>query len=264
MRFICLTLAIAALLAPSVVDARLDEDLVLYYTFDEGKGDTVKDASQNKNDGVIRGNSKWVDGKFDKALDLPLGSFVEIQASNTLTGDVFKENEFTIYVWINPSFIKAVSPWEHIWRSLPWPQGSSNTLFFNLDGRLSWRASVGGTWTVLCETAPGLVKKGEWTNVVVLGDKKNFKIFVNGEEEMQSDYQETDGGNATYHFGGEGGESYAGAIDEAAVFTRALSDDEINKYLDGIQAAAVDSRGKLTTVWGHLKNRHEVDYQWQR
>jgi len=71
MRFIFLTLAIAVLLAPSVVDARLDEDLVLYYTFDEGKGDTVKDASQNKNDGVIKGNSKWVDGKFDKALDLP-------------------------------------------------------------------------------------------------------------------------------------------------------------------------------------------------
>jgi len=254
MRFIFLTLAIAASIMPSVVDARLDKDLVLYYTFDEGKGDTVKDASQNKNDGVIKGNSKWVDGKFDKALDLPLGSFVEIQASNTLTGDVFKEDGFTIYVWINPSFIKAVSPWEHIWRSLPWPQGSSNTLFFNLDGRLSWRAGVGGTWTVLCETAPGVVKEGEWTNVVVSGDKTNFKIFVNGNETMKSEYIKTDGGNTTYHIGGEGDECYAGAIDETAVFSRALIDDEIEKCMSGIKAAAaVLPKGKITTIWGVLK-----------
>lgn len=42
-----------------------------------------------------------------------------------------------------------------------------------------------------------------------------------------------------------------------------LSDDEILNYLGGIQAA-VTSRGKLTTIWGHLKNKHEVVYQWQR
>ena len=64
----------------------------------------------------------------------------------------------------------------------------------------------------------------------------------------------SDGGNATYHFGGEGGESYAGDIDEAAVFTRALSDDEITKYLDGIAAAAVAPIGKIATIWGSLKS----------
>jgi hypothetical protein len=56
-----------------------------------------------------------------------------------------------------------------------------------------------------------------------------------------------------YHFGGKGGESYASASDEAAVFTRALSDDEMTKYLDGI-AAAVAPRGKIATLWGSLKS----------
>ncbi|MBM3235794.1 LamG domain-containing protein [Candidatus Poribacteria bacterium] len=251
MKIVFLTLAIAMLLAPSLGYARLDEALVLYYPFDEVKVDAVKDASPNKNDGVIKGTAKLVDGKFDKAIDLPSASFVEMQASDTLTGDLFKDGAFTIYAWINPSF--AGSTWEHIWRSLPGPPKGHNTFFLNLDGRLSWRASVGGTWTVLCETAPGLVPKGEWTNVVVLGDTKNFKIFVNGKEAMKCEYKKTDGGNATYHFGGEGGESYAGAIDEAAVFSRALSEDEINKYLGGIKAAAVVPKGKLTAIWGTLK-----------
>jgi hypothetical protein len=250
MKIIFSTLVIAMLLAPSLGYARLDEALVLYYPFDEVKGDTIKDASTNKNDGVIKGNAKLVDGKFDKAIDLPIGSFVEMQPSDTLTGDLFKDGAFTIYAWINPSF--AGSTWEHIWRSLPTTSGH-NTFFLNLDGRLSWRAMVGGSWTVLCETAPALVKKGEWTNVIVLGDTKNFKIFVNGKEEMKCEYKRTDGKNATYHFGGEGGESYAGAIDEAAVFSRDLTDDEINKYLSGIKAAAVAPRGKVATIWGSLK-----------
>jgi len=132
--------------------------------------------------------------------------------------------------------------------------GSSNTLFFNLDGRLSWRGGVEGTWTVLCETAPGVVKEGEWTNVVVSGDKTNFKIFVNGNETVKSEYIKTDGGNTTYHFGGEGDECYAGAIDETAVFSRALTDDEIEKCVSGIKAAAsVLPKGKITTIWGVLK-----------
>jgi len=251
MRILHLSLIVTILLiAPSLGNA-LDESLVLYYPFDEGKGDATKDASGNKNDGTITGDSKWVDGKFDKALDLPLGSFVEMQASDTLTGDIFKEDAFTIYAWINPSF--AGSTWEHIWRSLPGPPKGHNTLFLNLDGRLSWRASVGGSWTVLCETAPGVVKKGEWTNIVVLGDGKNFKIFVNTKEEMKSEYKKTDGGNATYHFGGEGGESYAGAIDEAAVFSRDLTEDEIKQFMNGIKATAVSPSGKLALTWGSLK-----------
>ena len=44
------------------------KDLVAAWTFDEGAGDKVKDASGHGHDGVISG-AKWVKGKFGAALE---------------------------------------------------------------------------------------------------------------------------------------------------------------------------------------------------
>ena len=46
-----------------------DKDLLLYFSFGEGKGDAVTDLSKQKNDGEIVGDADWVDGKFGKALE---------------------------------------------------------------------------------------------------------------------------------------------------------------------------------------------------
>ena len=40
------------------------------WLFDEGKGTAAKDAAGKGLDGVIKGNAKWVNGKFGKALEL--------------------------------------------------------------------------------------------------------------------------------------------------------------------------------------------------
>ena len=45
-----------------------DKSLVLYLSFDEGKGKTAKDGSQHGHDGELIAGPKWVDGKFEKAL----------------------------------------------------------------------------------------------------------------------------------------------------------------------------------------------------
>ena len=54
------------------------------WLFDEGKGGTAADSSENGNDGEIHG-AKWVDGKFGKALEFDGASnWVEVPHSNTV------------------------------------------------------------------------------------------------------------------------------------------------------------------------------------
>jgi hypothetical protein len=234
----CLNLGIAA----------EDAALVAYYSFD-GNSD---DSSGNGNNGEIKGGSKWDKGKFGDAIHLDVGAHVEMLVSDTLHGDLFKTDPYTISVWINPTF--EGGEWQQIWRSLPGAAGH-NTLFVNKDqGLLSWRGQVGG-WTILCETGAGVVEMGEWLHVAVLSDGKNFKIYANGEMAKETDFQETRGANTIYRLGGEGGEGYGGAIDDAAVFSRALDEDEIAALGNGFDGFfPVQPEGKLATKWAHIKH----------
>ena len=72
-----------------------------------------------------------------------------MQVTETLHGDLFKSDPYTISVWINPTFEDG--EWQQIWRSLPGESGH-NTLFVNKNsGLLSWKGQV-AAWTTLCET----------------------------------------------------------------------------------------------------------------
>ena len=224
-----------------------DPDLVAYYPFDGNP----EDATGNDNHGEITGGSKWVKGKFGDALELDAAAYVEMQASDSLHGDLFKADPFTISAWINPNF--EGTTWEHIWRSLPSGVGH-NTLFINKDqGLISWRGRVGG-WTVLCQSDGGIVEADKWMHVAVTGDGDKFKIYADGEIVAETDFQETDGGNVTYRMGGSGGETFAGIMDDYAVFSRDLDADEINSIMEGVEAfLPVEPRGKLATQWADLK-----------
>ena len=46
------------------------ESIVAIWTFEEGRGEDVKDVSGNGNDGVVLGKPRWVNGKFGTALSL--------------------------------------------------------------------------------------------------------------------------------------------------------------------------------------------------
>lgn len=224
-----------------------DPDLVAYYPFDGNP----EDATGNDNHGEITGGSKWVKGKFGDAIELDAAAYVEMQASDSLHGDLFKADPFTISAWINPNF--EGTTWEHIWRSLPSGVGH-NTLFINKDqGLISWRGRVGG-WTVLCQSDGGIVEADKWMHVAVTSDGDKFKIYADGEIVAETDFQETDGGNVTYRMGGSGGETFAGLLDDYAVFSRDLDEDEINLIMEGVETfLPVEPKGKLATQWADFK-----------
>lgn len=72
---------IALVIVEGISYAKVDPgSIVGVWLLDEGRGDVVKDLSENKNDGKIVG-AKWVDGKFGTALEFDGASHVEIPAS---------------------------------------------------------------------------------------------------------------------------------------------------------------------------------------
>lgn len=231
-----------------IIGVSAEEALVAYYSLD---GD-AEDSSGNENHGEIVGGSNWDKGEFGDAIHLEVGAHIKMTVSETLHGDLFKSDPFTISVWINPTF--EGGEWQQIWRSLPGAPAGHNTLFVNsVQGLLSWRGVVGG-WSVLCQTDGGDIKKDEWSHAVVQSDGKKFRIYVNGKLAKETDFQETGGANDTYLIGGAGGEGFGGAIDDAAVFSRALSEDEINALGDGFDALlAVEAKDKLATTWAQIK-----------
>ena len=246
--------AVGLIMLSSIVNAQVDETLVLYYPFDEGSGDEARDSSQYGNDGVMEPAADWVDGKFGGAIQITVGAgHVKITPTDSLHGDILVES-FTLTAFIKPALSDT---WGHIWRSHPVSGSGHNTLFVNNTGFMSWRGMVGAAWTTLCESTPGSILADEWQHVAVVSDGENFRIYIDGEMAVESAFSETDGAIQTFYVGGDGlSEDYTGAIDEVTVWSRTLTQEEIGVLSsDGLLAIqAVDPAYKLATAWGRVKN----------
>ena len=234
-------------------DVNAVPDLVAYYPFDRNS----EDASGNGNHGEIIGTTNYVEGKFGDAIALNNGVYVEMDASDSLHGDLFKADPFTLALWVYP---KTGTNYGHVWRSLP-RAGGANTLFIIEDaGIVSWRGRIDGEWSWgdLCETEPGLFEADTWLHVAVTNDSDKFRIYVDGEKVTETDFQETDGGNTTYLIGSRftTGENFVGLIDDYAVFSKALNKDEINlimktsvaTFLQTTQSAAIETGDRSDMV----------------
>jgi hypothetical protein len=85
LNLVCASLIILGLIISSLGYTKIDpKSVVGMWTFDEGKGDVVKDFSGNGNDGKLMNSPKWVDGKFDKCLEFDgKDDYVEIPGITT-------------------------------------------------------------------------------------------------------------------------------------------------------------------------------------
>ena len=250
---ICLCI-IASLLvltpfAMSIGPGEFLDGLVLYHPYDEGDGDTAEDFSENKHEGVID-NPKWVDGKFGKALEFDgTSTFVTVESTEALNVDAF-----SFMAWINA---------EH-WNGVRQVVGKS--VHGGCGGRVQYGVfSDGGVFKIRLETEAGradiatdLPETGEFVHITFTNDTKKTKIYYDGKEVMEGD---TPGklkvNDDPWRIGQDCDRAqyiFAGIVDEARLWNRALSEDEINTFMDqGVDALDVEAAGKLSTTWGRLK-----------
>lgn len=227
-----------------------DKALVLYFSFDEGSGNTTQDKSGNKNNGAING-AKWTDdGKVGKALSFEGTGTVTVTDNNTLN-----VTSLTVEAWIKPAS--------------DWQQGGTNPGIFhklNYGGRTGYllylEASFGTISLYIPQTDtyvrsnPNVWKKGTWYHVTSTYDEKKGegKTYVNGKLEKTEKSSGEIPPNKQDLVIGKYIESFDGIIDEAALYNRVLTVEEINQDMSKGILSAVSPVDRLVTTWAFLKS----------
>jgi hypothetical protein len=242
-------LAIGLLMTPFMANALdlKDKDLLLYLSFNEGKGNVAKDLSKQGNDGDIVGTVKWVDGKFGKALEFSEAG--EVKAPHIALND----KSFTVSLWTKPNLAGGAE-------QCVFSQTQVNATNTSLHYRIYTNATVRMGFYGNDLDAPNAVKPKEWAHITFWLDVKgkSRKIYINGKQVAE------DAGKAGIVYLGSAGDTmigswgatgqkFNGLIDEVQVWNRALTEKEIQDSMGDLTAAAVDPLDKLSTTWGNIK-----------
>jgi len=224
------------------------ESIVLFLPFDEGAGDVVKDLSGKGNDGKIKG-AGWVAGKINKALEFNGSNYVEIPDSESLSVD----KAVTVMAWV---FMKVGASGEMAIASKG--QWAANDLPYeltiNATGVIYWQmyddAGRDGC-------SPASPPAGEWHHIAGTYDGKKFQCYVDGVMKMEFAYAGAPPVNTASVTIGKRSKAnecfYTGAIDEVAIFSNALSEEEVVSAMNGIDLA-VGAKEKLFALWGKIKS----------
>ena len=258
---ICFSLFSFGVLFISTTSAEIDPDtLVGMWLFDEGKGKVATDASENGLDGEFEGNPKWVEGKFGMALEFDgKSAYVQIP-----------DHE-------NPTEAITVSAWAKsgadLWNQPGWIIEKRNAYIIHPNSgtkNIAWPVCNGGCWN-----KPGGWNDGnvgtdditEWHMYTTTydSDTGEWYIYIDAEEASALDLAKNpidlDTGPANIGFDDCcGGTRFGlGAVDEVAIFSVALEQEDIEKlYKDGLYfgVLAVEPANKMTTTWADVKVKY--------
>ena len=247
--------------------ADLADDLVVYFSFDTIKGKRVLDESGNGLDAEVIENTKFVEGKYGNAVhitrrtedcvNVPTADKLEIDSAITMMAWVYHED------WTGSS-----SQW--------FDKGSFSEDFNSSYGMgvfgkdhpvvAGWLANDSGIGVILGgELQMQLIihnrmKNKTWHHIVGTCEGTSFKIYLDGKvlvrEAMPFGF--TGVNDQDLRIGcTKGKPQYAfedGAIDEVAIWSRALGEDEIKTAMQG-PLFDVTPQDKVATTWGDIKEQ---------
>jgi hypothetical protein len=176
----------------------------------------VKDVSGNGNDGNAKNGASPAIGKLGQGYGFD-GTDDYIQVSDDSSLDV--SSEFTLSAWVYP---QNVSGNHSVFRKY-----NAYTLYYSSElDFYNWADNT----RLKCPTAN--TPENEWSHVTAVWNGQDKIIYVNGKEcarESSTDFQTT---SSDLGIGQEGdGSAYPfdGTIDNARIYDRALSADEVEK-----------------------------------
>ncbi|MDE0469541.1 MAG: LamG domain-containing protein [Candidatus Poribacteria bacterium] len=228
----------------------LEDALLAAWLFDENGGDTAEDASGNGHDGDIMG-AKRVPGKTGRALDFDgNGNIVEIRHD-----DIFNLTEYTISAWVktNPN-----GKWQTVLGKEPIAGRPRNYgVFIAGDTKLlGVNYTTGANWKTAFSTT--VAADGKWHHVAATYDGKVLRAYIDGEMEGETATDIPPDHNTEPirigRWGAPRGDYWAGVLDDVAIFSQALTENEIQDITMKLRdALSVEASGKLTVTWGRIK-----------
>jgi len=232
----------------------VDKDLLLYLSFDE-EGKVAKDETGKTNGGTIFDVITWVEGKFGKALELDgKGGYVEIELTPEL---IFtEESSFTLEIWMKSEH--ATSNNKGIFGTYGPTKPSCHFGLYHLEdgGKSNLLFTVPGA--NIEDTQKGRVNDGEWHHLAGVRDRKAgvIKFYVDTKliGETNDPGNNPDNGQGKAWLGNHLNRWWTVTLDEARIWGRALSENEIARLMKN-NVMAVTLRDKLATTWSTIKFR---------
>ena len=196
-------------------------NLVAAYSFDEGVGTTVADASGNGNTGTLAGATWTGSGKINGALSFN-GTSSRVDVPNAASLQL--TTAMTLEAWVNPTTI--TSKWRDViykGRDNYYLEASSTNA-----GKPVGAGIIGGVNTKASGTAP--LATNTWTHLATTYDGAALKLYVNGNLVRTTAVTGTLATSASpLQIGGDSifGQYFAGTIDEIRIYNTALTQTQI-------------------------------------
>lgn len=235
---------------PFMIQAVEDDAMVLYFSFDEGKGKDVEDLSGKENHGTLEGDAKWEkNGKINSGVffnEQIQKGVVAVEASDSLT----ITKSLTIEVWVYP---ESVGDYRNV-RG----QAGPHTYYLSIhQGRPSVWLGCAGVGCKTWNSAKSDIPTDKWTHVAVVYEfDKELRHYINGKlDETYKVGGEIVTSASDHWFGNrlDGPWPYGGRLDEFVIYNRVLTEDEIQQDME--QVLSVSPLDKAATTWGLLKKR---------
>ena len=200
--------------------------LVAAYSFGEGAGTVVADASGNNNTGTLASGVTWTtQGRFGSALVFDGASFVTVPSATSLN----LTTAMTLEAWVYPTsttskwstVVMKEQPSEFVYSLYASSPNKRPNVYYNTSTSSSSERGSAGT---------SALPLNAWSHLAGTYDGVSLKIYVNG---ALVGSQAVNGTIATsispLRIGGNGvwNEYFRGRIDEVRIYNRALSQAEI-------------------------------------
>lgn len=208
------------------IHSLLGANCVGNWNFNEGEGDTVYDASGNGNNGILYGDTYFVDGVMEmtgKALSFDgTNDYVNVLHNNIQ----FQHKPFTVAAWVRPK--SDFTGWTGFVGC-----GKYNAGGYNLGSFISVNDD---STEYYCN--PSTIPVQQWTHLTMVFDGTTLYCYKNGTQVDSNPADITDNGGPV-RIGGttQGGWRYFnGTIDEVKIYAEALPAQAIREhYLAGLE-----------------------------
>ncbi|MFW6255472.1 MAG: LamG domain-containing protein, partial [Candidatus Sumerlaeota bacterium] len=213
----------------------LHDELVLLYTFDEGRSSFVQDHSEMQNHGQItgghwtsrgrQGGAYWLDGLKD---------YIEAPPSESLA----RAEAMTLSICLYPESNPAIDDSSHSAYFFSHSSQANSGLWLYLSPTRGMGAGIRNPdkpqkyHRLPSDPTRFPVPHKEWTHIVLVLDGNTMRTYINGRLDKASEMSALpDLSNLSMYIGrwgnGKWAYGYCGRVDDVAIWNRALSETEI-------------------------------------
>ena len=238
----------------------LEDDLILYFDFEEFSGGNVKEKSGRGYDGKIVGKvTQSKDGKFGNAGQFASGSYLDLDGPNVKEEDIPTEG-MSVIAWINVESIADMAIFnaragDGTWLVHPEARG---------EGNYRWLNRGHNPGKTLFDIRGGANKAGEWRHYAGTFSREEAmaRLYINGVKDGEEKARLPDpiagdwGQGARVGYNIDDNRPFTGLMDELNVWKRGLTLEEVKSIMEFgiVEFLDVEAQGKMATTWGKLKD----------